>query len=447
MNKLKKVLLTILLFIPCIVLAEGSITIDKEELSIEIGKNASFVITPKDATGTVKIASKDPETAKVDKAEGKLEKDSLTIKVDGIKEGKTEVTVDIEGTTTDKKPIKETKTIKVDVVKEKSSNNNIESITIDGEPLTGLEPGKLLYALGTTKSSTVTVEATAAHEKAKVTGTGKKVLKYGKNTIGVVVEAENGAKKTYRLTITRVDERNADNSLKSLSVDVGDIKFKPDTTSYILQVDHKVEKVNIKAEANDKTAKVAGTGEKKLKDYMNAFSVVVTAENQTKKTYTIKIRRADAKGDYGKLSTDNNLKSLSVEGYSIAFKKEMLEYDLLIEEEVDALEIKASPSADVATVDIIGNEDLEPGPNEITIKVTSESGEAKEYLLHVYKKGEIKREEDSEYNFYDDEVEETTASEDANLGINTWTWISLVLFIINVILLFVIRGLIIKINS
>lgn len=64
--------------------------------------------------------------------------------------------------------------------------------------------------------------------------------------------------------------------------------FNKDVTSYNVEVDELIEKININAETEDKTATIEGIGEKSLeKD--NIFQIVVKAENGQVKTYTINV--------------------------------------------------------------------------------------------------------------------------------------------------------------
>lgn len=80
-----------------------------------------------------------------------------------------------------------------------------------------------------------------------------------------------------------------DNNLKSLSVDGQEISpaFNKDVLEYKLTVDEVVEKINIKAEANDSKASVSGAGEVNLANGENTFEIKVTAENGNEKVYKL----------------------------------------------------------------------------------------------------------------------------------------------------------------
>ncbi len=86
-----------------------------------------------------------------------------------------------------------------------------------------------------------------------------------------------------------------DNKLKSLSIDGVNLspKFNANTYTYTVELEEDVEKINIKAEANDSKAKITGIGEKNITTE-DSFQVSVTAENGKVQIYTIKIKYKDS---------------------------------------------------------------------------------------------------------------------------------------------------------
>lgn len=83
--------------------------------------------------------------------------------------------------------------------------------------------------------------------------------------------------------------KSSDNTLKSLAVSRGTLSpsFSSSKTKYNIDLAGDVTEVTINATANDSKASVRGTGKKELKVGNNEFKVVCTAENGTKKTYTL----------------------------------------------------------------------------------------------------------------------------------------------------------------
>ena len=84
---------------------------------------------------------------------------------------------------------------------------------------------------------------------------------------------------------------SSDNNLKELKVDGFELSpsFDKKTLEYNVTTLPTTTKINIIATANDSKAKVSGAGEVEVKEGLNEFNIEVTAENGTKKTYTIKV--------------------------------------------------------------------------------------------------------------------------------------------------------------
>jgi hypothetical protein len=278
--------------------------------------------------------------------------------------------------------------ITVDVVVPKSTNNNLASLTVDGKSVPGFAASVTSYKLANTDADSITIGATTSDSKATLSGTGKKSLAYGSNSFNVVVTAESGAKKTYTISINRNDYRSVNNDLKSLVVEGYDLIFDKDKLTYTVIVDNIVTAVNISAQAADEKAKVTGTGTKSLKIYSNIINIEVTAENLTKKTYTINVVRRDVAGIAGDLSQDNKLKSLTVENYPFDFDADTLEYTIDVENWIETVSVAAELNDSKASLLISNPTELIVGPNEILIKVFSESADERIYKIIVNRQGD-----------------------------------------------------------
>jgi hypothetical protein len=278
--------------------------------------------------------------------------------------------------------------ITVDVVVPKSTNNNLATLTVDGKSVPGFASSVTSYSLANTDADSITIGATTSDSKATLSGTGKKSLAYGSNSFNVVVTAESGAKKTYSISISRNDYRSVNNDLKSLVVEGYDLIFDKDKLTYTVIVDNIVTAVNITAQAADEKAKVTGTGTKSLKIYSNIINIDVTAENLTKKTYTINVVRRDVAGIAGDLSQDNKLKSLTVENYPFEFDSDTLEYTIDVENWIETVNVVAELNDSKASLLISNPDELIVGPNEILIKVYSESADERIYKIIVNRQGD-----------------------------------------------------------
>lgn len=84
-------------------------------------------------------------------------------------------------------------------------------------------------------------------------------------------------------------------------------------------------------------------------------------------------------------STNNNLKSLSVEGYSLSpeFNKDTLEYTVELEASVEKIMVNAEKADSYASLSGGGEITVSEGDNRIEIKVTSETGNEKIYVINA----------------------------------------------------------------
>lgn len=178
------------------------------------------------------------------------------------------------------------------------------------------------------------------------------------------------------LTTEKPEESN-NKDLKSLSV--GDSleltpAFSADVTEYTLAVGEDVTSLDVEAVAYDENAKVEITGNDNLLMGENTVEIKVTAEDGTVRTYTINV----TKGDTAAIAENTiSLETLSIDGYTLspAFSKNIYEYTLDIPDtSVTSLNVNAISDTDDASIEIIGNNNLQLGENVITILVKSADG-------------------------------------------------------------------------
>ena len=84
-------------------------------------------------------------------------------------------------------------------------------------------------------------------------------------------------------------------------------------------------------------------------------------------------------------STNNNLKSLSVEGYELnpSFSKDTLEYTVEVNDDKETIKINAEKEDGYASLAGDGEIEVAEGTNKLEVKVTSETGVEKVYTLNV----------------------------------------------------------------
>lgn len=198
---------------------------------------------------------------------------------------------------------------------------------------------------------------------------------------------------------------SSNNDLASLSLINYNItpNFNKDITEYRATVDSDI--IVIEARSEDEFATINGTGRKELNYGENHYTITVTSELGTTKTYKLIITRPNEKENYfnreeltkqeppkkeeTKKDNDSKLKSLIIDGYNIDFNSNQYRYDIEVSSNIDKLEIKASPNCDTAKITINGNDNLNIGKNEITITVEAEDGTKSTYIIYATKKSNI----------------------------------------------------------
>lgn len=189
--------------------------------------------------------------------------------------------------------------------------------------------------------------------------------------------------------------RNVSNNsyLESLNSDVGtfDKEFDKDVTEYTLTVPYDTTKVVLSGALADIYSSVNGLTEYTLNGEKTVATITVTAEDGSTRTYIINIVKEAAKPIAYYPSTDNYLKELTIDGYEIEFDKDVTEYKITVNNDVDSLDIKAIANDRRSTVVITGNENFKVGENIVTITVKAENGSTKEYKIIVNKKEKKKK--------------------------------------------------------
>lgn len=204
-------------------------------------------------------------------------------------------------------------------------------------------------------------------------------LNYGLNSIKIVVEAENGASKTYTINVTRTDDRSTNNNLTSIGFLDKKINVIENKLEYEINVLYSVEQIKLKPKVQDKKSKVEVNGPEKLAVGENIYEIKVFAENESLKTYIVKVFRYDESVVF---SSDSTLKSLKIDGYEIKFDKNVKEYTLKTNDK--ALSINVQPNDSKATYEILNNKNLKEG-SIISIVVTAEDESNTEYKIIIEK--------------------------------------------------------------
>lgn len=207
--------------------------------------------------------------------------------------------------------------------------------------------------------------------------------------------ATKTATKSTSSSTTSTKSRNAYLSKLQINQEGLTPNFNKNKTSYAVTVGENVNDLRVTAVAEDSKSKVAISGNTGLKNGDNKVYITVTAQDGTKKVYTITVTKT---GDANK--SNSYLQNLIVENAILSpeFSKEVFEYDCgTVGKSVETLKILAFGENENVKIDIIGNDKLSEGDNKIIVKVTSEDGTTtKEYVITVKKDSNIVEENNIE---------------------------------------------------
>lgn len=228
-------------------------------------------------------------------------------------------TATTNSSTTENKPV-ETK---------KSSNANISSLWITPREydFTGSKASVLVYNTKVPfEVEEIIVGGSTQDSKAKFTaGIGKKKLQVGNNSVKVEVTAEDGNKKTYTINITREEkkaeeENKTENTISQQENTIEDEKkveendekqfkdsdlvklevkgynispeYSPDVYEYRMNVDDKVERLDVIAQKKDSNVDIEIAGNTELKDGENVITILVNNKKTNKNaTYQIIVNK------------------------------------------------------------------------------------------------------------------------------------------------------------
>ncbi|MEJ8303877.1 cadherin-like beta sandwich domain-containing protein [Saccharibacillus sacchari] len=205
-----------------------------------------------------------------------------------------------------------TKTYTITIVRQGSSNNDLNNLTISAGTLSPVfAPGTTSYTTSVPNATTsVTVTPTLADNTANVTVNGSYVssgsasgtiaLSTGSNTISIVVTAQNNMTQTYTIQVTRLQNPN----LSNLTISAGTLTpaFDADQLSYTATVEYASSSIQV-------TPTTVGTPQTLTVDGISATSgspttvslsvgsnsvpVVIAMSDGATRTYTLAITRND----------------------------------------------------------------------------------------------------------------------------------------------------------
>ncbi|MCI8621809.1 MAG: cadherin-like beta sandwich domain-containing protein [Clostridia bacterium] len=325
---LKKMALIILVIIGLIFMqgnveAAGSFSIKVGKTTLTVGESTTFTTTTTKCGGKFSITSSNPSVVEVGGSFNWVENESQTINLNAKKAGKATITltpVTLGDSETNEELNLPAKSVTITVNEKQSapdtSGSKLKSITVAGK--TYNNPGTdMTVTVGADVTSTE-VSAVASSNGAKISGTGKKELKTGTNTVTLTVTGTNGAKLNYIVRIKRLasegrtggsqlatptpeptpEENNVPQLLRLSYLMIDDAELTPnfdeETFEYSVFVTN-MDKLSIVATANDENANIKIEGHEELLEGDNEVTITLTrgeGDNEEKTVYTIKVNKS-----------------------------------------------------------------------------------------------------------------------------------------------------------
>lgn len=265
----------------------------------------------------------------------------------------------------------------------KISSSDANVVSVSSKASEWIENESKTYTLTAKNAGTATITVTAAD----VSDTSGDNEVTGSKTVTITVteppKAETPvtpATPTTQTTPT-TPTKSSDATLKSITVG-GKNYTNPKTDITASNVSSDTSSIKINAQTTDSKAQVTGIGTKELVTGTNKFTLKVTAENGTTKTYTIRITRLAEEKVTPNVVEENQpgeqkieeqvlrLSSLALTGVELTpeFNSEVFEYTANIEN-VNEINVEAISNIEDALIEITGNTELLEGENIIIVKV------------------------------------------------------------------------------
>lgn len=226
----------------------------------------------------------------------------------------------------------------------KSSNANLSNLIVSPVDFTGFKASKTSGYSVTVDNNVTEVKITTKTQdsKAKVVVSGNKNLKVGKNTVKVLVTAEDGTQKTYTVNVTKKEKKD-ENSNKNEENTV--------TTVRNTIPENKIEENDIANETVLANADASTLG-------LTSLTLVGITSND--------------------ITVEPNI--------SPEFDTSIYSYTANVTSDIESIKIDAIANKENVEIEVMGNENLVIGENIITVLVKTEDGtEQQTYQIVVNK--------------------------------------------------------------
>lgn len=190
-------------------------------------------------------------------------------------------------------------------------------------------------------------------------------------------------------TITMVPAKSGNNFLSSLTLSSGTLDFSKAVNSYVVDVENNVSNITIGGSVEDNKASVTGFGTFPLSIYENNFNVVVTAENGSRRTYTINVRRKDEQGNPVFISGSTNISNIILSACTLNFSNEVDEYECSVRNDVNQTSLNVQTSDATQRIEAASQINLLEGLNTIEVRVIAENNDVRTIIIKITRRSDI----------------------------------------------------------
>ena len=274
-------------------------------------------------------------------------------------------------------------TYKVNVVRDKSNNENLKYLLMEEGALDRtFNPDIIIYHVTVPYEVTSgTIHAETEDETSTFEVSGNDNFEVGDNTVIITVTSEAGLTKDYKIIVTRQEQEESNNYLGNITISNGTLvpDYNKEQLYYEVVVPYEITRENVAVETEVDSATVTGAGNYVLSIGKNLIVIKVTGEDGKTRDYQIVVTREK--------NTDARIASLGINRVNLdpVFNKDTYEYSVTTtESKLDFKNIRLNDPE--ATYEIINNHLVTGIPNEVIIRVTAANGvTTKDYKFIVDK--------------------------------------------------------------
>jgi len=262
--------------------------------------------------------------------------------------------------------------------------NGLSSLEVEGYSLSpSFNTNTTTYTVKVDTNS-IKINAKKLCDTSSLSGVGEKKLDVGKNTLKVITTLGDD-KKEYTINVTYEPKKSSVKTLDKLEIEEAKIKFDKNTLEYDIELEEKVDKLNITYKTTDNNASVEIKGNENLKEGKNIIKLVVTAEDDSTLEYIINVELPEVDGSLLKnlIIKDDKDKEIKL---APTFKEKTKNYTIIVPKSLDEITIDAECQDDKCLITGDGKISIKD-KSQIEIKVTHEENETT-YKINIKRETE-----------------------------------------------------------